>query len=92
MTEIDGKKYITITEATDEIYKIKYEISAPIDIYNGTDDEIKIGINSDFTNGEYLTVGSRQSYNGFTAGIGGGEATIYIKSAAGGTISLAARW
>lgn len=93
MKEIEGRKYITISAIAGEIYRIRYEISAPIDIYNGTDSEIKIGIVSDFDSGNcYLTIGSGLSYNGFTAGVGGGEAVIYVSAAADGIISVAARW
>lgn len=96
MKEIIGIPTLTIEAAAGETYKISYESSVAVDIYNDTGDSIIVNSTGKFSAvdgiGNYLKIPDGGSYNGLRSVTAIGN-VIYIKSAAAGDICIVEkRW
>ena len=91
MTTITGTSELTITATDTEIYRINYETSTAVDMFNNTDEDVFVNSTGTFTKtdnvGNYLTVPAGGSYNGFRPDISVGTA-LYIQANAAGTICV----
>ena len=90
MTEINGRKFLTIPAETDEVYKLTYNNPVRIGILNSTGDDILIGsssafgMNTDVTAGLYFTLPPAIGLNEVSIPDG----MIYIKAKSDGDISI----
>lgn len=96
MTEITGAPALTITATAGETYKVNYESSTAVDIYNDTQGCILVNETGSFTPssgvGEYLKIPDGGSYNGYRSVTAIG-CVVYIKAAAAGDICVVEkRW
>lgn len=91
MVEVTGTNELTIKATAGEIYKITYDTSTAVDIFNFTAAEIFVNSSGTFeTNGNvgnYLAIPDVGSYNGYRPSIQN-NMTIYIKANAAGNISV----
>lgn len=91
MIEITGTTELTIDAAADEIYKVTFDTSTAVDIFNDTAGEVYVNSTGTFTKtgsvGNYLILPEGGSYNGFRPNVDSGTA-IYIKANAAGSISV----
>lgn len=92
MTNIEGKRYTTITANAGEIYNVTLSVGdRAVDILNNTDDNIFIAETNSFTEIEsgsaYLTLAAGGGYNGLRPK----KDKLYIKSLSSGTISFTVR-
>lgn len=96
MVEITGAPELTITASSGETYKISYESSTAVDIYNDTGNSIIVNSTGEFSTtggvGNYLKIPDGGSYNGLRSVTAIGN-VIYIKTAAAGDICIVEkRW
>ena len=91
MNDVTGANELTIEATEGEIYKITYETSTAVDIFNDTDAPVYVNSSGTFEKsgnvGNYLTVPEGGSYNGFRPDIKSGT-IIYVKANAAGNISV----
>lgn len=91
MIEITGASELTITVVADEVYKISYDTSTAVDIFNNTPDNIYVNSSGTFTDNDgvsnYLILPDGNAYNGFRPDISFGM-SVYIKPTAAGTVSI----
>ena len=91
MKEITGAPALTITATAGETYKISYESSTAVDIYNDTQGSILVNETGEFTAssgvGEYLKIPDGGSYNGYRSVTAIG-CIVYIKAEAAGDICV----
>ena len=97
MTEINGRKYLTILAETDEVYKITYNTPVRVSMLNITTDDILVGESSDFvmnsdnSAGLYFTLPPAIGLNELS--IRNSEITVqngvvYVKAKSDGKISI----
>lgn len=91
MIEVVGTTELTIDAAAGEIYKISFDTTTAVDIFNDTAGAVFVNSTGTFTKtgkvGNYLTVPEGGSYNGFRPNIDSGT-TIYIQANEAGNICV----
>ena len=91
MVEVTGTNELTIEATESEIYKITYDTSTAVDIFNSTAADVHVNSSGTFEKaesvGNYLTIPSGGSYNGYRPSIQN-NMTIYVKANAAGNISV----
>ena len=91
MKEITGAPSLTIDVTAGETYKINYESSTTVDVYNDTDGSITVNANGNFDKtsgvGTYLTIPPGGAYNGFRSVTAVGN-TVYIKPSTAGVVCV----